>query len=267
MIYTVDDNKHYSLGKREAEQVCLTITEIKPLRIESGSVFCSKITASKTLLLVTSGSITVGDRKIKKGSVIYISKFANYNISAVEPAEVIKILFEYTDDRLVLFRENIRIFEAALETAEYINKIYYNRFYINTLSGVNEALLLNVLNMLNILCVSYSTELGLYQKFCEWLESSCCVTAEQAAAAMGCSVAHLNRTVKKYCNQCLSTVICEKMISEIKRLMKYSNCSTKEIALKLGFGSPELLRKFFKYHTGMSLKEFKAKNSMVYFHV
>ena len=158
----------------------------------------------------------------------------------------------------MLFKENIRIFKAPLETIEYINKIYYNRFYINTLSGVNEALLLNILNILNILCDSYSADLRLYQKFCELLESSGYITAEQASDAVGCTVAHLNRTIKKYSNKCLSTVISEKTISKIKMLIKYSDYSTKEIALALGFGSPELLRKFFKYHTGMSLKDYRS---------
>lgn len=259
MIYTVDDNKHYDLGKRESECFSLNIEKIKEHRLESGSLFYSPITTSKMLLAVSSGSITLSDRKIKKGSVVYISKFSNYKFSAIEPAVVIEILFDYSDDRLQLFRENIGIFEVPLETIEYINRIYYNRFYISTLSGVNEALLLNVLNMLNILCDSYSAELGLYQKFCEWLESSSYITAEQAAFAVGCTVAHLNRTVKKYSNKCLSTVINEKMILKIKMLCQYSNCSTKEIALKLGFGSSELLRKFFKYHTGMSFKDYKTK--------
>lgn len=259
MIYTVDDNKRYSLGKRESKQVFISITKIRKHHLERNCVFYSKITENKILLAVISGSITIGDKEIKGGNIVYISKYVNYKFSAVEPSEVIEILFEYSDDHIPLFRENIRIFRAPLDTIEYINRIYYNKIYINTLSGVNEALLLNIINMLNILCDSYSAKLGLYKKFCEWLESSTYVTAEQAAASMGCTIAHLNRTVKQYSGKCLNTVISEKMISEIKMLIKYSNCSTKEIAFKLGFGSPELLRKFFKYHTKMSLKEYKEK--------
>lgn len=259
MIYTVDDNKRYNLGKREAKPVLISIAKIRKLHLERDGVFYSKIAENKTLLAVIYGSIIISDKEIKKGNVVYISKYANYKFSAIEPAEVIEILFEYSDDRLPLFREKIRVFKAPLDTIEYINRIYYNMFYINTLSGVNEALLLNVINMLNILCDSYSTKLGLYKKFCEWLESSSYVTAEQAAVSMGCTIAHLNRTVKQYSGKCLNTVISEKMILEIKMLIKYSSCSTKEIALKLGFSSPELLRKFFKYHTGISLKEYKAK--------
>lgn len=259
MIYTIDDNKHYDQGKRETEPFFLNINNIKEYHLESGNVFYSKVLSSKTLLLVTSGSIAISDKELKKGSIVYISKYADYQFSAITSSAVIEILFEYSDVSLLLFKENIRIFKAPLEAIEYINNIYYNRFYINTLSGVNEALLLNVLNILNILCDSYSANLGLYQKFCEWLESSGYITAEQASFAMGCSVAHLNRTVKKYSNKCLRTMISEKIISNIKMLLKYSDCSTKEIALMLDFGSPELLRKFFKYHTGMSLKDYKSR--------
>lgn len=260
MIYTVDDNKYYSLGKREVERVSLSIIQIKEHRLDDGNFFSSKVTQSKALFLVTSGSIIINDTEIKKGSVVYISKFTNYKFSAAEPAHIIEILFDYSDDYLPLFRENFRILEAPLEIIEYINRIYYNKFYINTLTGVNEALMLNVLNMLNILCDSYSAELGLYQEFCKWLESSNNITAEQAADAMGCSVAHLNRTVKKYSGKCLSAVISERKILEIKMLIQYSNSSTKEITRKLGFESPELLRKFFKYHTGISLKDYKTKS-------
>lgn len=259
MIYTIDGNKNYGIGKRETEQFSLNIVDIKEYHFESGNIFHSNVISNKTLLFVTSGSIAINNNEIKKGNIVYIPKYSHYECSSVTSATVIEILFEYSNDHLLLFKENIRIFKAPLETIEYINKIYYNRFYINILSGVNEALLLNILNMLNILCDSYSGNLGLYQKFCEWLESSDCITAEQASVAMGCSVAHLNRTVKKYSNKCLSTIISKKMISKIEMLIKYSNYSTKEIALTLGFGSSELLRKFFKYHTGMTLKDYKSR--------
>lgn len=258
MIYTIDNNKNYGLGKRETEQFFLNIVDIREYHLESGNFFHSKVTSNKILLLVTSGSIAISNNEIKKGNVVYISKYSHYKFSAITTANVIEILFEYSNDRILLFKENLRTFKAPLETIEYIKKIYYNRLYTNMLSGVNEALLLNIINMLNILCDSYSANLGLYQKFCEWLESSNYTTAEQASVAMGCTIAHLNRTVKKYSNKCLSTLINERMISKIEMLIRYSNYSTKEIALTLGFSSPELLRKFFKYHTGISLKDYKS---------
>ncbi|MGN0553054.1 MAG: hypothetical protein ACI4I1_06695 [Oscillospiraceae bacterium] len=222
-----------------------------------------QIASSKTLILVTSGSMSIGDNKIKKDNIVYISPYANYKFSAIESADVIEILFEYSDEHIPLFSESIRIFEAPMETIDCINRIYYNKLYINTISGVNEALLLNVLNMLNILSASYSAERGLYQKLCEWLEVSNYTTAEQAATAMSCTVAHLNRIVKKYSNKCLSTINSEKMIIKIKMLLKYSKYSTKEIAENLGFGSSELMRKFFKYHTVMSLNDYKYKSAII----
>lgn len=261
MIYTVNDNKNYGFGKRDAEQFFLTIHKIEKRSIEKGNDLYSKIASSKTLILVISGSMSTEGTIIKKDNIIYISPYANYKFSAIESADVIEIFFEYSDEHIPLFGESIRIFDAPMESIDCINRIYYNKFYINTLSGVNEALLLNVLNMLNIMSASYSAELGLYQKFCEWLEASNYATAEQAAAAMSCSVAHLNRIVKKNSNNCLSIIISKKMIVKIKRLLKYSKYSTKEMAEILGFGSSELLRKFFKYHTGMSLKDYKYKSA------
>lgn len=260
MIFTTD-NKKYVLGKREPEKNSLNVVKIEERHLKSGSILRCELTESHMLFLITSGSICLSNRNIQKGNIVYISKFTNFKFTAVESASVIEIMFNYSDNNIQLFEESIRIFKASLEIKEYINRMYYNKFYINSLAGVSEALMLNVLNMLNILCNSHSLELGLYQKFCEWTEQNpaCYITPESAAAAMGCSVAHLNRTVKKYSSKCLSTVISEKRILEIKMLSKYSSCSTKDIACKLGFGSPELLRKFFKYHTGISLKEYRAK--------
>lgn len=137
--------------------------------------------------------------------------------------------------------------------------MYKNQCFCDNLPGVNEGLLLNILNMLSIRYNYYSAELSLYQKCYEWIEQNAYrfISAEYVAEAMGCSVAHLNRTVKKYSNKCLSEMIAEARISAIKQFVKFSDSSTQDMALNLGFESAELLRKFFKYHTGVSLKEYK----------
>ena len=53
MIYTIDNNKHYEEGIRDAEPCFLNINNIKEYHLESGNVFCSKISSSKTLLFVS----------------------------------------------------------------------------------------------------------------------------------------------------------------------------------------------------------------------
>lgn len=83
MIYTVNDNKNYSFGKRDAEQFFLRISKIEKRRIEKENDLYSKIASSKTFILVT-----------------------------IESADVIEILFEYSDEHIPLFSESIRIFET-----------------------------------------------------------------------------------------------------------------------------------------------------------
>ena len=126
---------------------------------------------------------------------------------------------------------------------------------------MNEGLLLNVLNTLNLLCDSPSAELNLYQNCCQWIEQhiACYITAKTVAEAMNCTVAHLNRVIKKHSGKCLSTNIAERRVSAIKYLIKEQTLTTKEIADRLAFESTELLCKFFKYHTGISIKEYREK--------
>ena len=259
MIYTVD-NKKYTLGEREPTQTSLAILRLQKLHLESTFVYHTNLIENDALFLISSGSIEYENRIIESGNIIYISKYFGFNFLATTPAELFEIVFDYSE-KLLLSSKKSYIVKAPLDTQELFNQIYCNHSFCGNLPGVNEGLLLSILNTLNILYNSYSVELSLYHNFHEWLEqnSSLPITAEYAAEVMGCTAAHLNRIVKKYSSKCLSELIAEKRLSVIKHFIKYSNNSTQEIAFKLGFESAELLRKFFKYHTGVSLKEYKMQ--------
>lgn len=257
MIYTID-NKKYTLGEREPRKTSLTILRLQKLHLENMFLYHTNLVESDTLFLIFSGSIKSEENILGSGNIIYVSKYSSFKFLATEPTELFEIVFNYSE-KLLLSSKKSYIIKAPLDTQELFNQIYRNHSFCGTLPGVNEGLLLNILNTLNILCNSYSVELSLYQKCHEWIEQNAFrpITAEYAAEAMGCTIAHLNRTVKKYSNKCLSKMITEARLSVIKQFVKFSNGSTQDIALKLGFESAELLRKFFKYHTGISLKEYK----------
>lgn len=259
MIYTVD-NKKYTSGEREPKQTALTIIKSQKLHLQNSFVYHTNLIENDVLFLISSGSVEYENRIIESGNIIYISKYSGFNIFTTKPTELFEIVFEYSE-KLFFSPNSSYIFKAPLDTQELFNKIYRNHSFCGNLPGVNEGLLLSILNTLNILYNSYSAELSLYQKCHEWIEQYAFrpITAEYTAEAMGCTVAHLNRTVKKYSNKCLSEIIAEKRLSAIKHFVKFSNNSTQEIAFKLGFESAELLRKFFKYHTGVSLKEYKKQ--------
>ena len=85
------------------------------------------------------------------------------------------------------------------------------------------------------------------------------LTVEDVAHHFGFSAKHANRlfysvehtTVKAYFNT-----------HKIKRIEEYlmsTNLSVGELAEKFGFPNVEALHKYFKYHTGKSIKEFRSK--------
>lgn len=256
MIYTVD-NKKYTFGEREPRQISLTILKSQKLRLESSFVYHTNLIENDTLFLISSGSVESENKIIESGNIIYVSKYSGFNFLATKPTEIFEIVFNYSEKFLT--SSKTYIIKAPLDTQELFNQIYRNNSFCNILPGVNEGLLLSILNTLNTLCNSHLVELSLFQRCNEWIEQNafCPITAEITAEAMGCTVAHLNRTVKKYSNKCLSKIIADARLSAIKQSVKFSSSSTQDIAQKLGFESAELLRKFFKYHTGVSLKEYK----------
>ena len=256
MLYIIDSKKYTSDG-REPARTSLSIIKIKKNHLDSSFVYRSNLIENDALFLISSGSIEFENQKIESGNMIYISKYSAFHFLATNPTEMLEIVFNYSGK--FLSSKKSRIIKAPLDTQELFHQIYRNNSFCNNLPGVNEGLLLNILNTLNILCNSYSVELNLYRRCHEWIEQNASypITAEYAAEAMNCTVAHLNRTVKKYSGKCLSEMIIEARISAIKQFIKFSNSSTQDIALKLGFDSSELLRKFFKYHTGVSLKDYK----------
>jgi AraC-like DNA-binding protein len=259
MLYIVG-NKKYISGEREPKQTSLTILRSQKLHLGNSFVYHTNLTENDALFLVSSGSIESENKIIESGNIIYVPKYSGFNFLATKPTELFEIVFNYSE-KFILSSKKSYVIKAPLYTQEMFNQIYRNPSFCDNLPGVNEGLLLNILNTLNILCNSYSGELALYQKCHEWIEQHAFhpITAEYTAEAMGCTVAHLNRTVKKYSNKCLSVTIAEARISAIKQFVKFSNSSSQDIAQKLGFESAELLRKFFKYHTGVSLKEYKKQ--------
>lgn len=258
MIYTSDKNLKYVNGERIVKQISVNVTDCKRYDLENNYVFNSNLCENHMLFLVISGIVNFKNENIYEGSIIYISKFSSYTLTCLKHASLIEIAFEYSD-KITLFDKPFRIMDASFEAKDYIEKIYSTKFIKASLPGIKEGLLINLLNTLNVSCDIYKKELNVFKNCREWIEQNTnnYITAQDVAVALSYTPAHLNRIVKKHCGKCLSTLISEARISKIKQLIQYTNYSTEEIALTLQFDSPELLRKYFKYHTGMSLKEYK----------
>lgn len=266
MIYTVD-NKKYKDGKRTEETVSLKIEKLRRYRLNNADADevtenviltgAPKLSGDYILYFINDGRMVVNGKAVEKGSVLFIARFSVYKISFLGNMDVYELFFEYSGE-MALFDEKVRIFKTYGEVFEYIEKMYKNSFCKNNIPGVNEGLLLNIINKLNMMCAYSPGEINLYQKCREWIEENAYrnITAKMAAEAMGCTAEHLNRMVKKHSGSCLSEIIAEMRINEIKKCIK-NNITFNDMVNRLDFGSVELMRKFFKYHTGISPKEYK----------
>lgn len=260
MLYVLKKNTDYSSLERDAQKSTIDILDIQKHHLHKDSIYRIAFQETHSFFLVISGTILLNQTKIPQNAVLFISKFSQHKLIATETTTMIEIAFRYSEDIPLLEKKSL-IINAPADIREFFQKIYTNSLFRNNLAGVNEGLLLNIIDSLNLMHNSRPAELTLYQKCCDWIDNNSTrnITASDAAVAMSCDIAYLNRTIKKYSGKCLSSLINERKIAEIKYLLRSSNYSTAEIALKLNFASTELLRKFFQYHTGQSIKDFRKK--------
>ena len=81
------------------------------------------------------------------------------------------------------------------------------------------------------------------------------------AAELGVSPRKLGEVVKLYTGRYVSAVIDERLVTEAKRLLLFSNRTVKEIAFELGFEEHSYFTKVFKKHTGLSPSDFKRSST------
>lgn len=77
------------------------------------------------------------------------------------------------------------------------------------------------------------------------------------ANALNVTPGYLNDVIKSSINQSAKDYIQTRLILEAKRMVVFTNKSSKEIGFELGFEDPSHFSKFYKSQTGVSLQEFK----------
>lgn len=70
---------------------------------------------------------------------------------------------------------------------------------------------------------------------------------------------HFSTVIKKVSGKTAGEWIDEYVILEAKALLKYSVMSIQEVAYHLNFPNPSFFGKYFKHHTGLSPREYKAQ--------
>lgn len=213
-----------------------------------------------SLILVISGCLQTdkGTLRAEKGELILMPKFSNDNINVVKKAETVKIVFNASKELFCIGKTPEKL-TVTPDLADKIYRLYRTVKFNVSMVGLNEALLLDILNDVNKYKSSSSTELYLYEKLCRWIEenSDKAISPKDVANGLGYSREYLNRIVRAVDGETLNEKIALFRLERIKNLCSSEDMSLSDIAERLNFYSAELLCKYFKYHTGTSINQFR----------
>lgn len=81
---------------------------------------------------------------------------------------------------------------------------------------------------------------------------------EDYSTLLGISRITLNNAVKKQFNQTAMQLLKNRLLTEIKNELLYSNKTISEIAFGMGYSEPNHLMRFFKKQTGLTTSEFQS---------
>ncbi len=268
MIYTINSANKYAMLERDSEQHFLEFSSCSKHYFCGNHVWKILPTDQHILICILSGSIQIKDidRELVKGDILLSTNFSSLNLKIERNTEFIKIVFRASPIMPVLNCQRQRAPLVISGSFPQIKKLYQMNNYNKIIVGVKEAILLDFLNDFNEYVNASSAEVSLYKRACEWVETHAdtAISAQDVADALNCSRAHLNRVMKLIDEECLSEKIVRCRLEKIKNLCLIENILISEIASNLGFYSTELLCKFFKYHTGMSISEYKRNKASLY---
>ena len=260
MLQIVNENDKYNENLERAYS-SFTLQLIDCLRYKCNSFKIKRRIASEhyIILKVVKGALLIdGLGQVNRGSLVFLPKFSNVLVETDENTDFIQIVFSLSHIKSALPQKPVNLL-VETDILKNIERLYRVVNFQNTIDGVNEAILLDIINELSKYFSATSCDVELYQKICQWIEenSERDISAQDVAKSLGYSREHLNRIIKSIDNESLSDKIVKYRIENIKALCEAEHLSASEIAEKLGFYSRELLCKYFKYHTGISINEYR----------
>jgi AraC-like DNA-binding protein len=101
---------------------------------------------------------------------------------------------------------------------------------------------------------------GLFRKFKRLLEDNFLQVhkVNEYASLLNITEKHLNEICKRFNGKTASAMVFDRLVLEAKRLLQHSDLTIKEISFQLNFNDPSHFSKFFKKHTGVTTKDFRA---------
>lgn len=256
-----ESNKYDGSNDRVFPSFTLELIDCSKHRCDSFKIKKHIVIENYTILMVVKGFVNIKNgESVSRGGLIFLPKFANAEIETEEKSEFIQIVFKLSGLKISLPKKTTVITVEA-EISNRIEYLYRTAKFHSSIEGVKEAILLDVIDGLSKYLTITSGEVSVYQKICQWIESNAeqDISPQDVAAALGYSREHLNRIVKSIDDERLGDKIVKCRMENIKVLCAAKNLSIAEIADRLGFYSRELLCKYFKYHMGVSINDYRKK--------
>lgn len=102
----------------------------------------------------------------------------------------------------------------------------------------------------------------LFLRFCRYVSENMGsdLSADTISAALNYNKDYLSRTVKRFSGRGLKEYVVNEKMGAAKTMLSTTDASINEIAKCLGFSSPELFIKSFRYYTHMTPLEFRRQN-------
>ena len=100
----------------------------------------------------------------------------------------------------------------------------------------------------------------LIKRFKQLIEEKCTenISVKEYAEMLQVTPNHLSETVKEYTGRTSTDFINDRMILEIKRLLRHTELTVQEIAFQLNFSDQSYFSKYFKKTSGLTPSEFRS---------
>ncbi len=148
----------------------------------------------------------------------------------------------------LMLKENSSSVAGKQTTMQYLLYALLNKLTNKLLEALNQEPLVQenrdrqLFNKFNLLCNQSFTQEHNLQFY---------------AQNLGITVRRLSDICMKYSGKTGKSIILEKIISEIKRYLKFSTFSIKEIAFRLSFDDPAYMSRIFKRYTNTTLSGYR----------
>ena len=260
MIYLPGPSGRY---KRNPSVETLSLFSAQKLTMQQGGVIDWKAGSGTRLVGVLRGEAALffekGTVSVRPDSTVLIRSFVDVSCQAAPGTILASVTFHYTGDLQPLNAVPFRKLRNTAEVRDWTQKLVNAGRYPSEIPGRREGLLLVLLDAVCRCTRAQGGNYEIYERCCEYAESHAGEnpSAADISAALGYSRDHLNRICRECAGKTLKEVIAGEQLKLLRQLLCAQNLTAAQAAALLCFDSPELLRKFVRYHTGMSYKEFR----------